>query len=117
MASHALYPALDGRRIASQSRSILHSLLRESLGFEGVVITDSMEAQAVIDRSSVETAALRSIAAGADLVLMTGAGSYPRVYEAVLERARRSRSFRRRVEESAARVLGLKRALELEVPS
>ncbi len=48
MLSHASYPALDSRRIASQSRAVVTGLLRKRLGFEGVIVTDSMEAQAVM---------------------------------------------------------------------
>ena len=111
MASHALYPALDRRRIASQSRPILTGLLRERLGYGGVVVTDSIEADAVLRRSSVAVAAERSLAAGADLVLMTGSGSWKLVFPHLLRRARRSRAFRARVDKAAARVLALRRRL------
>lgn len=107
MASHALYPAFDRQRIASQSPAILDGLLRRRLGFGGAVITDSIEADAVLSRSSVATAAARSVTAGADLVLMTGPGSYSPVYRQLLTRARRVPSFRRRVEQSAERVIAL----------
>lgn len=116
MAGHARYPAYDRRHIASQSRAILTRLFRERLGYEGVVITDSIEAQAVVRRSSVAVAAERSIAAGADLVLATGSGTWKLVFPRLLRRARRSPAFRRRVEESVARVLRLKRRLRLRVP-
>ena len=56
---------------------------------------------------------LRSLSAGADLMLMTGSGSWNEVYPHLLERARRSPSFRARVREAAGRVLALKRELEL----
>jgi beta-N-acetylhexosaminidase len=46
MVGHARYPALDRSRIASQSRPIIEGLLRDELGFRGVVVTDSMEARA-----------------------------------------------------------------------
>src|ERR687896_427026 len=49
MASHAVYPALDDERIASQSPAVVEDLLRDELGFGGVVMTDSLEAQAVQD--------------------------------------------------------------------
>jgi beta-N-acetylhexosaminidase len=113
MASHALYPAYDRGRIASQSPALLGGLLRGRLHFRGAVITDSLEAQAVLDRSNVAVAARRSIEAGADLVLMTGSASWNAVFPALLREARRSPSLRRRVERSAARVLALKRALGL----
>ncbi|HYP47644.1 MAG TPA: glycoside hydrolase family 3 N-terminal domain-containing protein, partial [Thermoleophilaceae bacterium] len=113
MAGHALYPALDNRRIASQSPAVLERLLRRELGFRGVVVTDSIEADAVLSRSGVAPAAERSVAAGADLVLLTGSGSWNLAFPRLLERARRSPAFRARVGESAARVLALKRSLGL----
>jgi beta-N-acetylhexosaminidase len=113
MASHALYPALDPGRIASQSARVLRSLLRERLGFRGVVVTDSIEADAVLRRSGVGAAAERSIEAGADLVLMTGSGSWSQAFPRLVGRARRDPSFGVRLSEAAGRVLELKRELGL----
>ena len=111
MLSHASYPALDPRRIASQSRPIVTDLLREKLGFGGVIVTDSLEAEAVLARSGVAAAAERSIRAGADLILMTGSASWNDVFPHLLAVARRDEAFRQRIRESAARVLALKRDL------
>jgi beta-N-acetylhexosaminidase len=111
MLSHASYPALDARSIASQSRAIVTGLLRRRLGFEGVIVTDSLEAAAVLARSGIAEAAERSIRAGADLILMTGSASWNEVYPRLLARARADRAFRERIRDSAARVLALKRAL------
>jgi beta-N-acetylhexosaminidase len=116
MASHAVYPSLDPRAIASQSSYVLQRLLRQRLGFRGVIVTDSIEAKAVTERSGPAVAGVRSVRAGADLVLTTGPGSHLRVLRALLAEARRSPAFRRRVEESAARVLALKRELGLHAP-
>jgi beta-N-acetylhexosaminidase len=116
MASHAVYPSLDEDAIASQSRYVLQRLLRERLGFRGVVVTDSLEAEAVTARAGPGEAAVRSVRAGADLILTTGAGSHLRVVRALLAESRRSPAFRRRVGESAARVLALKRDLRLAAP-
>jgi beta-N-acetylhexosaminidase len=113
MASHALYSRLDPDNIASQSKPILTTLLRKELGFTGAVITDSMEAAAVLERSSIETAALRAVAAGADILLLTGPGSFPRVSRQLQVAARRSPRFRARIGEAAARVIALKRSLGL----
>jgi beta-N-acetylhexosaminidase len=110
MVGHALYPALDPDRIASQSSAIVEGLLRDRLGFRGVVVTDSMEARASLATGSITTASERAVLAGADLVLLTGRGSYAPVYQHLLRRAERSRGFRERVRESAARVLALKDA-------
>ncbi len=116
MASHALYPALDPRRIASQSPLILGRLLRRRLGFDGVIVTDSIEARAVLTRSGVAAAAVRSVGAGADIVLSTGSGSYRDVYDALLAATRRSPAFRARVRDAAARVIALKRRMGLRLP-
>jgi beta-N-acetylhexosaminidase len=108
MVSSAVYPALDGARIASQSPAIVQDLLRRRLGFRGVAITDSLEAAAVRATGDVEQAAVASVAAGMDLILTTGRGSYIHIYRALLARARTDAAFRARVRESAARVLALR---------
>jgi beta-N-acetylhexosaminidase len=117
MASHAVYGNVDPRRLASQSPVILRDLLRRRLGFDGAVITDSMEAEAVTRRTTVEVASERALMAGADLILMTGDGSFRPVSRAFLARARRDRAFQARVREAAARVLELKARLELSPPA
>jgi beta-N-acetylhexosaminidase len=115
MVSHALYTAYDPHRIASQSPALVRGLLRRRLRFGGVIVTDSLEASAVLARSSVETAARRSVTAGADLLLLTGPASYRRVYQRLLAVAVRSPRFRGRVAEAASRVRALKRGLGLRV--
>jgi beta-N-acetylhexosaminidase len=109
MIGHARYPALDPGRIASQSPAIMGRLLRDRLGFRGVAVTDSMEAQASLATGAIESVSERAVRAGADLVLLTGQGSYAPVYRHLLAVARRVPAFRARVRESAARVLALKR--------
>ena len=71
---------LDDERIASQSPAVAGRLLRTDLGFRGVIVTDSLEAQAVLDRSGVAEAAERSLRAGADLILLTGSASWNDVF-------------------------------------
>jgi beta-N-acetylhexosaminidase len=109
MSSNAVYPRLDGRRIAAQSPAILKTLLRDQLHYQGVVITDSIEAAAVRATGRTEDVAVRSIRAGNDIVLTTGQGSWIRAYRALLAEARASRSFRASVDASARRVLALQR--------
>ena len=116
MASHALYPSLDRDRIASQSPAILQGLLRRRLGFRGVIVTDSMEAQAVLDRASLTEAAARSLQAGADLLLLTGDGSFRPVSRHLTALGRRDPDFRARLAAAGERVLALKRRLGLRPP-
>jgi beta-N-acetylhexosaminidase len=110
MLSHAVYTAVDPDAIGTQSPAVI-DLLRDDLGFEGVVMTDSMEAAAVSDSQAVDVAAEKAIEAGVDVILTTGQGSHIHVYRRLLERARSSPAFRERVRESAARVLALRRSL------
>lgn len=116
MAAHARYPALDRTHLASQSRAILDRLLRGRMGYRGVVVTDALEAQAVLRRLPVERAAERSLAAGADLLLLTRPASYGRAVARLRARARSSPALRARLRTSVARVLELKRSLGLRVP-
>jgi beta-N-acetylhexosaminidase len=109
MAGHATYPALDPERIASQSPAAM-ALLRERLGFRGVIVTDSLEAAAVQAVSDVQEAAVASVTAGVDLILTTGRGSYIHVRRALMAAAREDPAFRARVRESAQRVVALQRA-------
>jgi beta-N-acetylhexosaminidase len=111
MVSSAVYPALDGDHIASQSPAEVRDLLRGRLRFRGVAVTDSLEAAAVRAVGDVDVTAVASVRAGMDLILTTGRGSYLRVYRALLARARADPAFRARVRESAARVLALRAAL------
>jgi beta-N-acetylhexosaminidase len=108
MVGHARYPALDRFRIASQSRPIVQELLRDELGFRGVVVTDSLEAEASLATGSITKVSERALRAGADLLLLTGRGSYRPVYEHLLATAERSPELRARIREAAARVLALK---------
>src|SRR6185312_4596054 len=110
MVGHARYPALDPSHVASQSSLIMQGLLRDRLGFRGAVITDSLEARASLATGSLTAVAERAIRAGADLVLLTGRGSYQPVYDHLLQVARKDPAFRARVREAASRVFRLKSA-------
>ena len=111
MLSHAIYPSLDRGTVASQSREIVTGLLKERMGFTGVAMTDSLEAYAVRTRMSMEAAAVRSVRAGIDAVLTTGQGTHIRALRALTAQARRSRAFRARLTDAAARVIALRRSL------
>ena len=72
MTAHIVYPALDPEFPATMSRRILHDLLREEWGYEGVVITDGMDMHAIAGRFGAGPAAVRALAAGADMVMALG---------------------------------------------
>jgi beta-N-acetylhexosaminidase len=70
MIGHGVYPRIDGDAVATVSKPIITGICREYLGFEGVIVTDSMTMGAVSTRYKVDEACAMSLQAGADLVLM-----------------------------------------------
>jgi beta-N-acetylhexosaminidase len=72
MSAHIVYPQLDPSFPATLSQNILGTLLRESWGFNGVVITDSLVMKAIADRFGHERAAVLALQAGADMVMALG---------------------------------------------
>ncbi|MEU7982541.1 glycoside hydrolase family 3 protein [Micromonospora sp. NPDC049081] len=72
MTGHLLVPALDPDLPATLSPRILGDLLREELGFSGVVVTDAVEMRAVADRYGFAGTAVRALAAGADAICVGG---------------------------------------------
>lgn len=70
MTAHVLVPALDEQYPATLSSRIVRPLLREELGFDGVIFTDDMEMKAIAAHHGVPQAAVRAVAAGVDGVLV-----------------------------------------------
>lgn len=68
MTSHLVLPALDPDHPATMSRRILTGLLREELGFDGVIVTDALDMAGASATLGVPAAAVASLAAGADLL-------------------------------------------------
>jgi beta-N-acetylhexosaminidase len=70
MSSHAIYPALDAEQPATLSRAVLTDLLRQDMGFEGLIITDDLEMGAVAKNWGVDKGAAAAFEAGADILLI-----------------------------------------------
>jgi len=109
MTAHVLYPAVDPEFPATLSRSILHALLRQTLGYGGVVFSDDLEMKAISESYGLEEAAGLSVAAGADVLLFChDAEKSARALDFVCRRAEEKSSIRERVEESYQRIQELK---------
>lgn len=72
MTAHIVYPQLDGEHPATLSKRILTGILRESMGFDGVVITDALMMKAVFERYGYARASVLALQAGADMPLAQG---------------------------------------------
>ncbi|MBU4199432.1 MAG: hypothetical protein KKG09_01520 [Verrucomicrobia bacterium] len=70
MIHHAVYPALDEKDVATVSKKVLTGFIRETLGFQGVITTDSITMAGVAVRYGVPQACAKALEAGADLVLL-----------------------------------------------
>jgi beta-N-acetylhexosaminidase len=109
MVGHLLLPALDDVP-ATLSRTIVTGLLRDELGFDGVVMTDALEMAAVSATYGVEEAAVRALIAGADTL---GLGhdlheeAVERVHAAIVAAVRTGRLKEDRLAEAAGRVAAL----------
>jgi len=70
MTAHLMLPALDSERPATLSKPVLTGLLRQQLGFGGLIVTDALVMDAITGRYGAGEAAVLALEAGADLVLM-----------------------------------------------
>jgi beta-N-acetylhexosaminidase len=70
MSAHIKYPALDPEYPATLSHAIMTELLRSQLHFKGLALTDDLEMDAILAHYGIEEAAIRSLQAGADILLI-----------------------------------------------
>ena len=111
MTGHLAFPDILGSLTpASLSPFFLQSLLRDQLGFEGLVITDDMEMEGVlVGGIDTPTACRRALEAGNDIVLVSHTPAVQeRTWRALLAEMKKSRPFRAVVQGSARRVLETK---------
>lgn len=107
MVGLASYPKIDSANQAVFSSKTITTLLRGSLGWKGVVVSDSLSAVAV-QHVSVGDRAVRFIAAGGDIVLTGAPHDIPTMEAAVLAKMKSSSTFAAQVSASVHRVLTLK---------
>jgi beta-N-acetylhexosaminidase len=112
MMASARYPKLDKSNPAMFSEKIVTGLLREQMGYAGVVITDDVNAEALEDVSPGDRA-VRHIAAGGDIVLTGAASDAGVMLEALAAEARSDAGFAAKVDASVERVLTLKERMGL----
>lgn len=109
MTAHVLYPELDPKEPATLSKRIVTGLLRESMGFKGLVVTDDMEMAAISDFHKPGEAAVKAIEAGVDLILI-GHNEAKQLFaiDAVARAVKQKRISEARIEQSLLRILQVK---------
>jgi len=118
MVAHAAYPQIKNAVPASISPYWISTVLKNRIGFTGLVVSDDMEMGGILTQASMEEAAVKAILAGTDVIeICRDPALVLRAYEALLAEAERSAAFRRRVEATARRVVEHKnRHLDAAMP-
>lgn len=107
MTAHIVVPSLDpSEDPATLSQPILTGLLRERLGYDGVVVTDSLQMAGVREKYGDDEVAVRAVLAGADQLLMPM--DMDVAYEAVQEAVASGRISQERLDQSVERILRMK---------
>lgn len=114
MVAHILYPKLDPDKPASLSKPIIGDLLRDQMGFDGVVITDDLTMGAITDHYTLAAAAVDTVLAGSDILLI--AHEYKNeqaARQALLAAVKDGTIAETRIDESVYRILSLKQKYKL----
>ena len=109
MTSHALYPSLDPHYPATLSYAIITELLRDRLGFQGLIVTDDLEMGAIKKGPGVADGAVKAFEAGNDILLICEDQRF--VWDAmdnVRNRLLTNESLVPRLHESVSRVMAAK---------
>ena len=114
MVTHLKYPAYDEENPASLSPVIIQELLREKLGYQGIVVTDDLEMGAVNQYYTYQDLGYNTINAGADLLLVCHKlESQIQVIEGIRDAVETDQLTEERIDESVKRILTYKFAMGL----
>ncbi len=108
---HATYPAIThDQSPASLSRKWITQVLRQKIGYRGLVVSDDLEMGGVLKAAPIEQAAIQHIRAGGELCLICHIEEHvTRSFEGLIKEAETNPRFAQRVKESAAHVLAFKK--------
>jgi beta-N-acetylhexosaminidase len=114
MTAHIAFPALVGDSVpATLNRPILSGLLRDSLGFRGLVVTDALDMGAIVEGYGATEAPVLALEAGADLLLQMPPDDVGVAIDAIIGAVRSGRIDESRIDRSVRRVLEAKAGLGL----
>lgn len=109
MTAHVVFAALDASVPATLSRAVITGLLRERLGYDGIVVSDDLDMQAIAAHFGIGDAAVRAIDAGCDVLLLCRSQEHQReAREALLRAGSEDGHMRARIAQAAARVRAAK---------
>jgi len=116
MTAHVVYTAIDRDRPATLSPAACTDA-RRRIGFDGLLVSDDLEMQAIAARWSIEEAAVQAVAAGCDLLLVCWSEEKQEAaLQALVREAERSSAFRARCEEARARTAAARERIASRPP-
>lgn len=120
MTGHLALPAVCGETNipSTLSKAVLKGMLRKELGFEGVILTDAMDMNAIQQGEELGHEAERAAAAGCDILLLTtDPGDQQNVYQSLLQALRKGSLDASEIFDSAQRIYKLKEWLTSQPPA
>lgn len=106
MTTHIIFSAIDKNYPATLSYKVLTNLLREELGFNGVIFTDGMEMAAVANNfGDYDKTGVMAVKAGADVLTYTSISNPIKAYNALLKAVKNGEISEERINESVTRIL------------
>ena len=119
MTAHVLNAHLDAEYPATLSKKVIQNLLRDSLGFDGVVISDDMGMKAITEQYGLEQAIVLAINAGVDLLVFGNNLTYDeliakKAVKIIRENVEAGKIPSSRIEESYRRIMKLKKFLDYD---
>ncbi len=108
MIGHLAVPGLSGELPTSLSPETISGLLRDELGFGGLVFTDAMNMGAIINAYGLLDALEQAIVAGADIAILGSLADVTPALDYLVTRAQEDQNFGSIVDNRAARVLAAK---------
>ena len=117
MTAHVVFKAIDDTRPATLAPDVIQGLLRDEMGYRGLIVSDDLAMAAVAERAGPGEVAVEAIAAGCDVVLMRRPpAAQDEIFEALVRRAEADGGFRDRVFESAGRFAAFKSRCTVPMP-
>jgi len=108
MTAHVLYTSLDKEMPASLSKKIMKDILRDSLKYDGLIITDSLDMKAITSKYDIPTAAFIALKNGADILLI-GRGDFYAVRDKIISEILKGNIDINRINESYERIQRVKK--------
>lgn len=110
MVAHMLIPELDKNNPASMSKMVMSDILRTQLGFTGVIIMDDMTMGAIVEHFDIGKAAVESVKAGSDIILVGhGYDNVDKIQSSLKDAIEKGEISQQRINESVERIIKLKR--------